>query len=61
VRKTDVRWMKVEEVAEFFELTPATIREWCRTGKIPATRPGRDWKILRSDVEAYAQREYGEN
>ena len=61
MRKTDVRWMKVEEVAEFFELTPATIREWCRTGKLPAVRPGRDWKILRTDVEAYAQREYGEN
>lgn len=55
------RFMKVEEVAEFFEVTPATIREWCRSGRLRASRPGRDWKIRREDVETLAQAEYGSN
>lgn len=52
-------FMKVEEVAEFFDVRPTTIREWCRTGKLKAARPGRDWKIRREDVHELAQQQYG--
>jgi excisionase family DNA binding protein len=52
--------MSVEEVAELFEVTPATVREWLRAGKLPGVRPGRDWKIQREDVYNLAQLEYGD-
>lgn len=53
--------MSVDEVAEFFEVKPATVREWCRTGRLKASKPGRDWKIFREDVHALAQSDYGSN
>lgn len=53
------RFMSVDEVAEFFDITPATVREWCRVGRLPAARPGRDWKILRENVHKLAQADYG--
>lgn len=53
------RFMPVDEVAEFFDVTPATIREWCRTGRLKASRPGRNWKIFIEDVHALAQSDYG--
>lgn len=52
-------FMSVTEVAELFEITPATVREWCREGRISATKPGRDWKIVREDVLAMAQSAFG--
>lgn len=51
--------MTVKEVAEVFEVEPLTVREWCRTGKIAAAKPGKAWRIPRSEVERLAQVKYG--
>lgn len=54
------RWMTVKEAAAFFEVQPLTIREWCRTGRLKATRPGRAWRIRPQDVYDLAQIKYGD-
>jgi excisionase family DNA binding protein len=53
------RFITIDEVAELFDVKPITVREWCRTGKLKAVRPGRNWKILRKDVYELAQITYG--
>lgn len=55
-------FMTVDEVAEFFDLKPLTIREWCRQGKFKdgAFKLGRSWKIKRESVYTLAQLKYGE-
>lgn len=52
--------MTVEEVAEFFAVTPATIREWCKSGKLPASKPGKSWLIHRDQVTILLQKTYGD-
>lgn len=51
--------MTVKEVAAVFEVKELTIRQWCRDGKILAAKPGKSWRIPRSEVERLAQAKYG--
>lgn len=52
--------MTVAEVAAFFEVSNYTIREWLKAGKLQGTKPGKSWRIKRTDVHALAQLEYGD-
>jgi len=42
----------IQEVAEMLQFSDQTIRDWVRTGRIKAARPGlRAWRIPRAEVE----------
>ncbi|HYT36556.1 MAG TPA: helix-turn-helix domain-containing protein [Methylomirabilota bacterium] len=44
----DKPYYSPEEVAEYLDVTPETIRSLCRAGKIPGARQvGRQWRIPR--------------
>lgn len=44
-------YVDVEAVAQVYEVTPASVRSWCRKGVIKgAIRAGRKWKIPRRYV-----------
>lgn len=38
-------WLDTMQAAERFGVTEQTIRAWCRSGRIPAQRVGREWRI----------------
>ena len=40
----------VEELAGFFGVTKKTIWEWCKKGKLPAFKIGKEWKVRVSDL-----------
>jgi len=39
--------LNVEEAAELLRLSPYTVRELARTGKIPARKVGKEWRFSR--------------
>lgn len=42
----------IQEVARLLQFSEQTIRDWVRSGRIKAARPGlRAWRIPRSEVE----------
>lgn len=48
---TNLHPLKVAHLAEKFDKTPYTIREWAKTGKLPgAKKIGRDW-VFPLDVD----------
>lgn len=49
-----------EQVAEFFQVTPYTVREWLKDGKLPGTKPTGRWRVKQSDVIEFANQKYGE-
>src|SRR6187399_44234 len=53
----------IAEVAELMQFSDQTIREWIRSGRLHAARPGiRAWRIPRSEVERLMRQfEVGEN
>jgi len=41
----------VEKLARFFGVTVETIQEWCRKGKLPAFKIGKEWKVRVVDLQ----------
>lgn len=39
------KWLTPEEVSDILQVSPKTIREWCRCGKLPARKFGKLWRI----------------
>jgi excisionase family DNA binding protein len=42
-----------QQVAEYLQLTPDTVYRYIRDGKLVASRLGRQYRILRRNVEAF--------
>jgi excisionase family DNA binding protein len=48
-----VTWLSTADAARELNVARRTVRRWCRTGRIPATKSGRDWQIRRSDLHIH--------
>ena len=40
-----------KELAAFFGVTEKTIWEWCKKGKLPAFKIGKEWKVRSADLQ----------
>lgn len=54
--------LKVSEVAVTFGVTPYTIREWIRDGKLKGVKIGKGhyWRVSSNSVKKLAQELYGD-
>lgn len=43
--------LTVAEVATYLRVSQTTIWRWCGSGKLPAFRLGRSWRVRRTDLE----------
>ena len=43
----------VEEAAEKLKISPLTLGNWLRAGKIIGTKVGRKWRITENDLQAF--------
>ena len=43
----------VEEAADTLGISPLTLGDWLRGGKIVGTKIGRKWRITESDLQAF--------
>ncbi len=57
---TDGAILTVEQVASELQLTPQTIRNWIRTGALPAVKVGHVFRIKREDVDVMFTRHQAE-
>ena len=39
------------EVADMFKVSPMTIRRWCASGRLPALKLGREWRISKEKLD----------
>jgi len=39
------------QAAEYLQLSERTIRQWIKDKKLPASKPGKAWRIKKSDIE----------
>ena len=45
----------VEEAAEVLGISPVTLGDWLRAGKIIGTKIGRQWRITESDLQSFIE------
>lgn len=49
-------YLTTAEAAELLHLQPRTVSTYCRDGRIYGTRVGKGWRIQRSEIDAYNNR-----
>lgn len=42
-----------EEAAKELKLATKTVKDWLRSGKLKGVKFGRQWRVLRGDLEAF--------
>jgi excisionase family DNA binding protein len=47
--------MTIDEVAEYLNLHPLTVRRLARDGKIPAFKVGRQWRVKRGLLDQWIE------
>jgi excisionase family DNA binding protein len=57
---TDQQLLTVEQVAQEFQLTSQTIRNWIKSGALSAVRIGHVYRVRREDVDEMMRRHQGE-
>lgn len=57
----DEVFLKVSDVARKFDVKPATVREWLKTGELRGVKigSGHYWRIPKSAATELANRKYG--
>jgi excisionase family DNA binding protein len=45
--------LTVEEAADILRVSPKTVREWMRKDQLASLRVGKQWRILRQDLESF--------
>ena len=45
--------MRTEEVAERLAVDPSTVRRWIEDGRLPAVKPGREYRIDPEDLAEF--------
>jgi len=57
----DLNFFKVKQVADIFNMTPRTIRNFIRNNELKAAKFGGEWRIKKSDLIDFAQKHFDEN
>ncbi len=53
------KMLTVEEVADELRVHPETVRQWIRDGELIALDISKEYRILRSDLEAFIAKRRG--
>ena len=52
--------LTVNEIAGYLRVSETTVWRWCNSGKLPAFRIGRSWRIRRTDLEQHIKQSVSE-
>jgi excisionase family DNA binding protein len=47
--------LTTEQAAAILQLTPKTIKDWLRAGKLTGCKMGRLWRVREADLETFIQ------
>lgn len=50
------KYLTSADVAEMLQVTPETVWNWIRAGKLRAIKVGRGWRIAEDDLKAFLSR-----
>ena len=51
--RMDDKWVGIEEVAEYMDVTKDTVRNWIKKTDIPAHKIGKLWKFKKSEIDEW--------
>lgn len=49
------KWVNLEDVAEYLSVSPDTIRNWIKSGKLPYYKAGKRYKFKISEIDTWVR------
>jgi excisionase family DNA binding protein len=47
------KWLTLEQIAEYLQMSTSSIYKMAQTGKIPAYKVGRQWRFKKEEVDRW--------
>ena len=51
--KIEDKWIGIEKVAEYMDVTKDTVRNWIKKTDIPAHKIGKLWRFKKSEIDEW--------
>ncbi|RRR72833.1 MAG: DNA-binding protein [Candidatus Viridilinea halotolerans] len=51
--------LTVDEVADYLRVSRATVCRWCASGKLPAFKIGKGWRVRHGELEGFIRQQRG--
>lgn len=59
LKRPEMVWLSVSDTAELLGFCGQTVRDWIKTGRLPASRPHHHFRINGADLIAFTKRQRG--
>ncbi len=50
------KWLTLEQIAEYLQMSVSSIYKMAQTGKIPAYKVGRQWRFKKEEIDALVEK-----
>lgn len=50
------KWLTLEQIAEYLQMSTSSIYKMAQAGKIPAYKVGRQWRFKREEIDRWVER-----
>lgn len=50
------KWLTLEQIAEYLQMSTSSIYKMAQAGKIPAYKIGRQWRFKKEEIDRWVQR-----
>jgi len=50
------KWLTLEQIVEYLQMSTSSIYKMAQTGKIPAYKIGRQWRFKREEIDAWIEK-----
>jgi excisionase family DNA binding protein len=51
------KWLTLEQIAEYLQMSTSSIYKMAQKGKIPAYKVDRQWRFKREEIDAWVERQ----
>jgi len=50
------KWLTLEQIAEYLQMSTSSIYKMAQVGKIPAYKVGRQWRFKKEEIDAWVEK-----
>ncbi len=50
------KWLTLEQIAEYLQMSTSSIYKMAQAGKIPAYKVGRQWRFKKEEIDAWVEK-----
>lgn len=56
-RFTMEKWLTLEQIAEYLQMSSSSIYKMAQAGRIPAYKVGRQWRFKKEEIDSWVEKQ----